>query len=354
MENFQTQLMEHLQLYARRHNGHFTLYTNPEHPDYGHMYLFEQPGSYFLMTGSYTISEDFSLPFHLEKTLLHFGNFHTGAALYQLDGRAPAKSTPCSFLAVEQNLHGIQHWKKGDHYYGIELIVYEDYLKKLGASRLLEADFLSAFRPDYTYRYLPEDVYQILEELIRLIREKRLSPLMLEGKLLECLAHLQQEVYSSENGFLKQLDYGRIRIGKNRSFQLTLPDLRAVHKAHEIIRLNAVNPPTIMQLAAMVGISVQKLKAIFHHQYHITIGAYITSVRMSCAARLLTTTQLSIRDIAWQTGYQQSANFARMFRKTYGQSPGEFRSRANPASELPAGSLPASEDEIGVNTRLPD
>lgn len=329
MEKFQTQLLEHLQL-QKKEMGDYILYTNSLHPDFGWCYIFERENYYSLMIGSYTIPEDFSLTFDLDKTLIHFGNFYAGTTLYQIEDSPLSKSMPCSFFVVERNLHGSQHWKKGEHYQGIEIIIQEEYLNKVCRTLLPDLDFVSKFQANYTYRYLPEPVYHILEEMSKLARENRLSALMLESKILECLAYLHQEVYDNNvNGFLNQLDYGKIQIGKNRFVHLTISDIRAVQKAHEIIRLNPVNPPTIIQLAAMVGISAQKLKAVFHHHYHMTIGAYITSIRMSSAARLLTATQMPVQDIARQVGYQQSANFARMFRKTYGQTPSQFRHRHN-------------------------
>lgn len=329
MEKFQIQLLKQLQLHKKK-TANSALYTNPAHPNFGRIYIYEREDCYTLMIGDYTIPEDFSLAFDLDKTLIHFGNFHTGTTLYQIKGNPLSNSMPCSFFVVEQNLHGVQHWKKGDHYYGIEIIVQEAYLHDLCKSLLPDLDLLSNFQPNYAYRYLPEPVYHVLEEMSKLGKENRLSPLMLESKILECLAYLHQEVCSDiDNGFLNQLDYGKIQIGKNRFIHLTVSDIRAVQDAHDIIRLNPVNPPTIVQLAATVGISAQKLKAVFYHHYHMTIGAYITSIRMSSAARLLTTTQMPVQDIARQVGYQQSSNFARMFRKTYGQTPGQFRHNRN-------------------------
>ncbi|MDO5422319.1 MAG: AraC family transcriptional regulator [Eubacteriales bacterium] len=329
MEKFQIQLLERLQL-SKEQTGHCALYTNRSHPEYGYSYIYERENCYSFLIGNYTIPEDFSLSFDLDQTLLHFGNFYTGTTMYQVHGSPLAHSMPSSFLTVEHDLHGTQHWKKGDHYYGIEVLIYETYLDSLCRDLVPGLHLLSSFQENYTYRYLPESVYRVLEEMHKLSQENRLSPLMLECKILECLAFLQQEVCSeSENGFLSQLDYGQVSIGKDRLIRLTLSDIRAVEKAHEIIRLNAVNPPTIMQLAATVGISVQKLKAVFRHQYHMTIGDYTTSVRMSTAARLLTATQMPVEAIAHQVGYQHSANFARMFRKTYGQTPNQFRHKHN-------------------------
>jgi len=46
---------------------------------------------------------------------------------------------------------------------------------------------------------------------------------------------------------------------------------------------------------------------------------------MTIAANLLSTTDLSIEYIAFKIGYNYSVNFAKMFKKTYGKTPLNFR-----------------------------
>ena len=48
-------------------------------------------------------------------------------------------------------------------------------------------------------------------------------------------------------------------------------------------------------------------------------------VRISEARRLLKETDLPVREIAFQTGYDDPLNFSRMFRKVCGVSPTQFR-----------------------------
>jgi transcriptional regulator GlxA family with amidase domain len=75
----------------------------------------------------------------------------------------------------------------------------------------------------------------------------------------------------------------------------------------------------------MVFLNEQKLKAGFSKHYHMSIGEYTNHIRMAAAANLLSTTDLSIEDIASRVGYNYSANFSKMFKKTYGKTPLKFR-----------------------------
>lgn len=75
----------------------------------------------------------------------------------------------------------------------------------------------------------------------------------------------------------------------------------------------------------MVFLSEQKLKAGFSKYYHMSIGQYVNNIKMALAANLLSTTDLSIKDIAFKVGYNYSSNFSKMFKKTYGKTPLKFR-----------------------------
>ena len=75
----------------------------------------------------------------------------------------------------------------------------------------------------------------------------------------------------------------------------------------------------------MVFLSEQKLKAGFSRYYHMSIGKYINHMKMTTATNFLSTTDLSIEEIAHKVGYNYSGNFSKMFKKTYGKTPLQFR-----------------------------
>lgn len=187
----------------------------------------------------------------------------------------------------------------------------------------MEIDF---FLKNYTYTYLPLEVVNIIIELQSLAMENSLTDIYLEAKILECLAILMNEVTKSpENTFTNQINYGKINLGTNRTIKLTSSDIRAILKAREILSKEYSNPPDIATLSKMVFLNEQKLKAGFSKQYHMSIGEYTNRIRMSVAANLLSTTDLSIEAIANKVGYYHSGNLSRMFKKIYGKTPLQFR-----------------------------
>ena len=78
----------------------------------------------------------------------------------------------------------------------------------------------------------------------------------------------------------------------------------------------------LTQIACM---GTTKLKSSFKKVYNCTITEYIQQRRMSQAEYLLTSTGLSIGQIAQTVGYSTSSRFAELFRKSTGLLPGEFR-----------------------------
>jgi transcriptional regulator GlxA family with amidase domain len=53
--------------------------------------------------------------------------------------------------------------------------------------------------------------------------------------------------------------------------------------------------------------------------------AYLTELRLRCAAGYLSTTTKSTREIAHLTGYDNEASFSKAFSRLFGRPPGQYR-----------------------------
>lgn len=303
-----------------------TLWRNAQRPELGYSLHYERRGYYSLGIADYTVPNDFSLPFAHDLTILRFGLFYRGKTEFQLEGQPVSFTTPSSFFVVESSVQGMQRWHKGQHCEGVEIWIYEPYFKEVVLPLFPDAALLDRFEKNHTYHYLPEEIVRIIERTAALAKERSLTGIYLESKILECIALLMNTVNSSpDNAFTFQLDYGDIRIGSNRRIRLLPSDIKALQACHAILSEEVTAPPSIAQLSKRVFLNEQKLKAGFSHYYRMSIGAFVHSVRMTKAANLLSTTDLSIEAIARQVGYQHSGNFARMFKRTYGKNPLDFR-----------------------------
>ncbi|WP_238884061.1 AraC family transcriptional regulator [Clostridium sp. YIM B02551] len=304
----------------------YTLYTNKNRPELGYFISYSRKDYYDLGIADYTIPENFSLHFDNPELLMRFGLVYKGITEFKLENNPISSFTPSYFFVVEKDLKGHQTWKKGQHYHGIEITIREKYFTDIIKPNFPNIMDLQAFITNYTYTYLPMEIVRIIHQLQSLVNENSLNSIYLESKILECIAILNNEITkSSENAFTNQINYGNIYIGNDRIIKLTSSDIRAIQKAHDILSENYSNPPSIETLSKIVYLNEQKLKAGFSKHYHMSIGEYTNHIRMTIAANLLSTTDLSIENIANKVGYNYSANFSKMFKKTYGKTPLKFR-----------------------------
>lgn len=305
--------------------GFHTLYTNPNRPELGFCHLYRQPDCYELGIADYTIPEDFSVAFHNPATQLRFGTLFHGATHFRLQNQTISSFKPSSFLVLERDLCGQQAWKRGEHFHGIEITIFENYFQNSIFPKFPELFALDSFLTNHTYHFLPMDIIHVLDRLQMLHTEEKLSPLFLEGMILECIAALANEFSEEQNCFSNQVSYGKIKIGSNRYLSVSYQDKKSLDLAHRILTEQYTVPPTIQALSEQVFLSPQKLSCMFSHFYHMTIYEYITSLRMAQAATLLCTTTLSVDDISHSVGYHHSANFIKMFKKIHGKTPLQFR-----------------------------
>jgi len=100
-------------------------------------------------------------------------------------------------------------------------------------------------------------------------------------------------------------------------------------KVLETIESSLEEPPSVQELAAIAGLSVNH----FAHAFRQTTGMppyrYMLEARLCVARRLMADPALSITEIALRTGFASSSQFATAFRRATGLSPREWRSARN-------------------------
>ncbi|MCG8485249.1 MAG: AraC family transcriptional regulator [Clostridia bacterium] len=98
-----------------------------------------------------------------------------------------------------------------------------------------------------------------------------------------------------------------------------------VHKAIQYIDTNYSEKLTVTQIADYVGINRKYLYSIFKNKMSIGPQQYLVTYRMSKACQFLEETDLTIAQIARIVSYDNPFNFTKMFKKTIGISPKEYR-----------------------------
>ena len=158
-------------------------------------------------------------------------------------------------------------------------------------------------------------IQQVINEIINCSYKDELKNLFLLSKSIELLV-LQAELYDNQstNQFIK-----------------SEKDKRKLIEAKELLSLRIDNPPTIVELAKLIGINEYKLKKGFKELFGTTVFGYIHNCRMSLAKRLLLGTDKSAKEIAYHTGYSSPQHFSTAFKKKFGVTPNSVRNAPDSA-----------------------
>ena len=77
--------------------------------------------------------------------------------------------------------------------------------------------------------------------------------------------------------------------------------------------------------ALTLNISNSHLQHLFKKATGVALGQAVTEKRLQKAARLLTTTNLRIKEIACAAGYEHTSSFTRAFARRFAEAPRHFR-----------------------------
>ncbi|HEV8315309.1 MAG TPA: AraC family transcriptional regulator [Burkholderiaceae bacterium] len=96
----------------------------------------------------------------------------------------------------------------------------------------------------------------------------------------------------------------------------------------------------VRRLARTSGVSEAHFARSFKQAFGVPPHRYLLTRRIERATALLRDTDLSITEIAFQTGWESLGTFGRTFRDVTGENPGALRSRAR-ATAHEVGRVPA-------------
>src|SRR5260221_9193196 len=91
----------------------------------------------------------------------------------------------------------------------------------------------------------------------------------------------------------------------------------------------------VRRLARVSGVSEAHFARSFKLAFGVPPHRYLLTRRIERATALLRDTDLSITEIAFQTGWESLGTFGRTFRDVTGESPGELRAREKDTPHQP-------------------
>lgn len=99
----------------------------------------------------------------------------------------------------------------------------------------------------------------------------------------------------------------------------------AISSVTSFVSAHFQEPLTIGQLAALASLSPYHFIRIFRQETGFTPHEYLIQTRMHAARFLLVSTELTVKEICFETGFSCESTFCTAFKKINGVTPNEYR-----------------------------
>jgi len=124
-------------------------------------------------------------------------------------------------------------------------------------------------------------------------------------------------------------------VARHHALGYNSTDHEKLRQAVVLMEKNLVTPLEIAVIAKLVDSSSRQLERVFVAELGATPSEYYRSTRLKYARWLLTTTDLPVVTIAYESGFSDASHFIRHFQQLYGMAPGRLRKALQaPPSEV--------------------
>lgn len=135
------------------------------------------------------------------------------------------------------------------------------------------------------------------------------APLVIEGLLLQLLAETSR---------------GRKAVAGGENSRWLL-------RAKEFLDDSFLRPLTLSAVAAAAGVHPAYLANSFRLHYRCSVGEYLRLRRVEFACHKISTSKDSLADIALAAGFSNQSHFSRIFKRTTGMTPAQYRAACGPS-----------------------
>lgn len=102
-------------------------------------------------------------------------------------------------------------------------------------------------------------------------------------------------------------------------------DVRRMQQVSEYVMAHYVQPITLDEIAAEVGMNRSAFCSWFKRQKGVTFSEFVRDYRLNTACTLLKTTQKQVSEICYLVGFNDLPHFVRVFTAAKGKSPSAWR-----------------------------
>lgn len=175
---------------------------------------------------------------------------------------------------------------------------------------------ISKYLNENSYAYMELIPFEINKELYQLInykKEKSLEASYITYRLLDLINHFLFLIHNREEQEIK----------------MNPDDIQRIIKVEGEITKDASKLPYLPSLCEKFGLSETKLQKDFKLMYGTTVYKYFQNYRLETTKQLLSESQLSITQIALNSGFPSLKKYSSAFKEKYNISPSEFRKNEN-------------------------
>lgn len=189
---------------------------------------------------------------------------------------------------------------------------------------LKEMETLLALIPSIFY-ITPDrepDLYPFVkQQMDRIVHEydegKMLCEAAVYAALIEMFVEIGRKVTSQNINSQREIKKGKA--------EKQMEYLEVIMKACNYINQHYQEKLSLENTAATVGFSKFHFTRIFKQYMNMTFYEYLNKKRVQCAEGLLYSTEMSVTDVAMNSGFSSMSAFDRTFKSMNGCSPSEFR-----------------------------
>lgn len=100
---------------------------------------------------------------------------------------------------------------------------------------------------------------------------------------------------------------------------------RRIEKVKDFVIANCARDLSLNEIASIAGMSPSSFSRFFKTTTGKTLTSYILEIRLGVAARELVNTTNTVSEICYSSGFNNVSNFNRLFKRSKGVTPKEFR-----------------------------
>ncbi|MHA6482387.1 helix-turn-helix transcriptional regulator [Paenibacillus sp. strain BS8-2] len=176
-----------------------------------------------------------------------------------------------------------------------------------GHSELNYAHFLGTDHFKSYQGQMNADMNKIIGQMQQCRYHGALQNLYMEGKVMELFSMFMHDL-----------------VTRKQKTGLRKGDIERLKQAKSILLDRMDKPPTLLELAQIVGINDFKLKRGFKELFGNTVFGVLREARMERALELLREGKWNVSQVAWTIGYSNLSHFSTAFRQKYGMNPSDW------------------------------